>query len=140
MEIQSFPRQVLARHGRNTSVQPYRGMHMNSDVLMRKNVAEKMYMRKAYRPKRQAQIVRLITKWFVSEHRKSCDRKTSAQSNQKMVFKRIRPHSPVNGNFFFVYLVLYDSGHAQLDCVALVLFCGPYDRGKSETFRRSLIR
>ena len=46
-EIQLFPRQVLARHGRNTSAQPYRGMHMNSDVLMRENVAEKMYMRKA---------------------------------------------------------------------------------------------
>ena len=81
---------------------------MNSDVLMRENVAEKkMYMRKAYRPKRQAQIVRLITTWFTSEHRKSCDRKTSAQSNQKMVFKTITPHSPVNRNFF-VYLILSD--------------------------------
>ena len=26
-EIQSFPRQVLARHGRNTSAQPYWRMH-----------------------------------------------------------------------------------------------------------------
>ena len=29
----------------------------------------------------------LITTWFISESRKSCDWKTSAQSNQKMVFK-----------------------------------------------------
>ena len=86
-------------------------------------------MRKAYRPKRKAQIVRLITTWFISEHRKSCDRKMSAQSNQKMVFKRIMPHSPVNRNFFCLSRS-YDSGHAQLDCVALVLFCGPYDWGQ----------
>ena len=98
-----------------------------------------MYMRKAYRPKRQAQIVRMITAWFLLEHRKSCDRKTSAQSNQKMVFKRITPHSPVNRNFF-VYLVLYDSGHAQLDCAALVLFCIPYDQGQVGNISGSLIR
>ena len=52
-EIQSFPRQVLARSGRNTSAQPYRGMHlyagnMNIAVLMRENVAvKKMCMRKS---------------------------------------------------------------------------------------------
>ena len=40
-EIQSFLRQVLARHGRNTLAQTYRGMHMNSDVLMRENAADK---------------------------------------------------------------------------------------------------
>ena len=27
-EIQSFPKQVLARHSRNTSVQPYQDVHM----------------------------------------------------------------------------------------------------------------
>ena len=68
-KIQSFPREVLAKHGRNTSAQPYRGMlsmclYMNSAVLMRENVAEKMYMRE-----RQAQVIRLITTWFISEHR-----------------------------------------------------------------------
>ena len=31
---------------------------------MRENVAEKMYVRE-----RQAQITRLITTWFISEHR-----------------------------------------------------------------------
>ena len=31
---------------------------------MRENVAEKMYVRE-----RQAQIIRLITMWFISEHR-----------------------------------------------------------------------
>ena len=31
-EIQSFPGQVLARHGRNTSAQPYRGMHMYASI------------------------------------------------------------------------------------------------------------
>ena len=36
-----------------------------------------------------------MTTWFLSEHRKSGDRKTSAQSNQKMVFKKIMPHSRV---------------------------------------------
>ena len=65
-------------------------------------------MQKAYIPKRQVQVMSLITTWFITEHRKSCDRKTSAQSNQKMVFERITPHLPVNRNFF-VYLVLYDS-------------------------------
>ena len=30
--IQSFPRQVSARHGRNTSAQPYRGMHMYASI------------------------------------------------------------------------------------------------------------
>ena len=38
--------------------------------------------------------------------------------------------TPLSAEFWFVYLVLYDSGHAQLDCVALVLFCGPYDQGQ----------
>ena len=47
---------------------------MNSDVLMRGNVAEKKCTNARL-------IVRLITTWFISEHRKSCDRKTSAQSN-----------------------------------------------------------
>ena len=41
----------------------------------------------------------------LSGHRKSCNRKKSAQSNQKMVFKRITP-----AETFFVYLVLNDSG------------------------------
>ena len=40
----------------------------------------------------------MITTWFISEHRKSGDRKTSAQSNQKMVFKKIMPHSRVCRN------------------------------------------
>ena len=39
-------------------------LYMNSAVLMRENVAEKMYVRE-----RQAQIIRLITTWFISEHR-----------------------------------------------------------------------
>ena len=33
---------------------------------MRENVAEKMYVREH---QRQVQIIRLITTWFVSEHR-----------------------------------------------------------------------
>ena len=33
---------------------------------MRENVAEKMYVRER---QRQAQIIRLITTWFISEHR-----------------------------------------------------------------------
>ena len=68
-------------------------------------------------------IVRLITTWFISEHRKSSDRKTSAQSNQKMVFKRTTPHSPVRRNY-----ICLSFRHEQLDCVALVLFCEPYDQ------------
>ena len=63
-EIQSFPREVLAKHGWNTSAQPYRGMLMYVLILMRENVAEKTYVRE-----RQAQIIRLITTWFISEHR-----------------------------------------------------------------------
>ena len=71
---------------------------MYSAVLMRENVAEKCI----------CEMRILITTWFISEPHKSCDRKTSAQSDQKMVFKRITPHSPVSRNFF--YLGLYDSG------------------------------
>ena len=39
-------------------------LYMNSAVLMRENVAEKMYVRE-----RQVQIIRLIATWFISEHR-----------------------------------------------------------------------
>ena len=49
------------------------------------------------------QIVRLITTWFISEHRKSGDRKTSVQSNQKMVFKKIMPHSRVCRNIVCLF-------------------------------------
>ena len=31
-EIQSFPRQVSARHDQNTPVQPYRGMHIYARI------------------------------------------------------------------------------------------------------------
>ena len=65
-------------------------VYMNSTVLMRENVAENVCDKG----------IRLITTWFLSEHRKSCDRKMSARSNQKMVFKRITPHSPAHRNFF----------------------------------------
>ena len=60
-------------------------------------------MRKANRSSRHSQIVRLITTWFISEHRKSGDRKTSAQSNQKMVFKKIMPHSRVCRNIVYLF-------------------------------------
>ena len=39
----------------------------------------------------------------ISEHRKSGDRKTSAQSNQKMVFKKIMPHSRVCRNIVCLF-------------------------------------
>ena len=45
----------------------------------------------------------LITTWFISEHRKSGDWKTSAQSNQKMVFKKIMPHSRVCRNIVCLF-------------------------------------
>ena len=70
-------------------------LYMNSAVLMRENVAEKMYVRE-----QQAQIIRLITTWIISEHRYSCDWKTSAQSNQKIVSKRIMPPSLARRNLF----------------------------------------
>ena len=78
-----------------------------------------MYVRE-----RQAQIIRLITSWFISEHRLSCDWKMSAQSNQKIVSKRI---TPARRNPFCLSHSLWFR-HAQLDCVALVLFCEPYDQ------------
>ena len=67
------------------------------------NVRGKRNKRKAYRSLRHAQIVRLITTWFISEHRKSGDRKTSTQSNQKMVFKKIMPYSPVCRNIVCLF-------------------------------------
>ena len=67
------------------------------------NVCGKRNMQKGYSSLRHAQIVRLITTWFIKEHRKSGDRKTSAQSNQKMVFKKIMPHSRVCRNIVCLY-------------------------------------
>ena len=93
---------------------------------------------------RNAQIVRWITTWFISELRiKSCDRKTSTQSRQKTVFKRIRPHSPVCGNICLSHSLWLR--HEQLDYfvqqaygvgllssahLVLVLFCEPSDQGQ----------
>ena len=62
---------------------------------------------------------------LLSEHRKSSDCKMSAQSDQKMVFKRTTPHSLVRKNYFCLSF-----RHVQLDCVSLVLFCEPHDQGQ----------
>ena len=116
----------------------YMRIYMNRAVLMRENVAEK----KCICEKRIEIDVRLITTWFlitmwvISEHRKSCDRKTSAQSNQKVnaTFSRSAE------TFILFYLVLYYSG--MRNWTVWLYYCSAYRmiRGKSETCRRSLIR
>ena len=79
-------------------------------------------MRKAY-----------IDNRFISEHRKSCDRKMSAQSDQKMIFERIKSHSQVSRNFFVILFFMIQACAIGLHDVSMI-------RGKSETCRRSLIR
>ena len=94
---------------------------------MRENVAEKnVYAKSVY-------IVRLITIRFISEHRKSCDRKTSAQSNRKNGFQKDNATFTGPQNFFCLSCFLLFR-NAQLDCASLLLL------GKSETCRHSLIR
>ena len=65
---------------------------MNSAVLMRENVAEKSICEKHIDLTTSADRLLDNHVVYISEHRKFCDHKMSAQSNQKMVFKRITPH------------------------------------------------
>ena len=77
-------------------------IYMNSAVLVRENVAEKMFMRKAI----EVHDKRRSSAWYPRGlYRKSFDRKTSAQSYQKVnaTFTGQQKH-------FFIYLILYDSG------------------------------